>query len=73
MSDNILKDLSRHSLRSNTPREFPEILKEEAQRAFERVKARMSVEELTLFNSRDDFMEVLGLSDFISSALAAYP
>ncbi len=54
-------------------RPLPAILKDEAARAFERVKARMAPEDFELFKARPDFAAALGLSDFFASALAAYP
>lgn len=63
----------------NTPndaehmRPLPKILEDEASRAYDRVKSRMAPEDLALFDARPDFRTVLGLSDFFSSTLAAYP
>jgi glutamate-ammonia-ligase adenylyltransferase len=54
-------------------RPLPRILEDEASRAFERVKARMAPEDLALFEARPDFRTALGLSDFFSAALCAYP
>ena len=48
-------------------------LQKDAEREYNRIKNRMKGEDFALFDEREDFKAVLGLSDFIASTLFSYP
>ncbi len=54
-------------------RPLPETLQKHADDQYERLKQKLSPETFAVFDERDDFKIVLGLSDFIDNTIYSYP
>lgn len=58
--------------KDNLP-ELPDILQKESDKHYERLKQKLSQEQLSLFEAQSDFRWVLGISDFIANTIFMYP
>ena len=55
------------------PRPLPQCLKADAERELQRLKARLSPEDLALLEAREEFHSLLGVSDFIAQVIFSCP
>lgn len=56
-----------------TKDQLPELLKKEYENQYERIKGRLTEQQLSVFDKRDDFPFVLAMSDFIANTIFSYP